>query len=379
MKRLTSRERMLRTLRREPVDCVPATPDTSNMIPARLTGKPFWDIYLYQNPPLWKAYIHCAKHFNFEGWVNAHLAFPDEAPKNNPWRPAIVERTDERIATQRYRADQGRMIWEDCVTVYPRDNPPTSDIRPISKIGLPDIPEKWEPLEGVKEWPEGEDLFELIAAEMGDQGVVGVNCGGTVVVSKEEGIFEYFDHPEVVRERARNRLRLAEERFERIARMKRKPDFIACGGSGTLIWQNPAMVRELALPIVKRVTALAKAIGVPTHIHSCGPERALVEMCALETDLTAIDPLEVPPMGDCDLADLKKRFGAKLVLKGNLHTTQVMLHGTPEDVVAASKRAIDDAAAGGGFVLSTGDQCGRDTPDENLYALIETARTYGRY
>jgi len=30
-------------------------------------------------------------------------------------------------------------------------------------------------------------------------------------------------------------------------------------------------------------------------------------------------------------------------------------------------------------ILSTGDQCGRDTPDENLAAMIETARTYGRY
>jgi uroporphyrinogen decarboxylase len=56
-----------------------------------------------------------------------------------------------------------------------------------------------------------------------------------------------------------------------------------------------------------------------------------------------------------------------------------MLKGTPEDVRAASRRAIDDAGAGGGFILSTGDQCGRDTPDENLHAMVETARDYGAY
>lgn len=38
-------------------DCVPATPDFSNMIPARLTGKPCWDIYLYNDPPIREAYI----------------------------------------------------------------------------------------------------------------------------------------------------------------------------------------------------------------------------------------------------------------------------------------------------------------------------------
>ena len=84
-------------------------------------------------------------------------------------------------------------------------------------------------------------------------------------------------------------------------------------------------------------------------------------------------------MGDCDLRELKERFGSKIILKGNLHTTDVMLRGSVDDVVNASKQAIDAAAAGGGFILSTGDQCPRDTPDGNLYAMLETARRYGRY
>jgi uroporphyrinogen decarboxylase len=84
-------------------------------------------------------------------------------------------------------------------------------------------------------------------------------------------------------------------------------------------------------------------------------------------------------MGDCDLKELKKLYGDKIILKGNLHTTSVMLNGSREDVINASKKTIDDAAAGGGFVLSTGDQCGRDTPDENIFAMVETAREYGKY
>ncbi|MBN2713802.1 MAG: hypothetical protein JXR97_15395 [Planctomycetes bacterium] len=139
------------------------------------------------------------------------------------------------------------------------------------------------------------------------------------------------------------------------------------------------MLREIALPAVKRVIEKASAAGMPTHVHSCGPEAELVKIMAEETSLTIIDPLEIPPMDNCNLAELKQRFGHKLVLKGNLHTTNVMLRGSVEDVREASRKAIDDAARGGRFVLSTGDQCGRDTPDENLFAMIETARTYGRY
>ena len=47
--------------------------------------------------------------------------------------------------------------------------------------------------------------------------------------------------------------------------------------------------------------------------------------------------------------------------------------------VDIKKFHYDDAGAEGGFVLSTGDQCGRDTPEENILAMIETAKYYGKY
>jgi uroporphyrinogen decarboxylase len=102
-------------------------------------------------------------------------------------------------------------------------------------------------------------------------------------------------------------------------------------------------------------------------------------MAVEETRLTIIDPLEGPSMGDCNLAELKQLYGNRIVLKGNLHTTDVMLFGSVDDVVRASRQCIDDAAAGGGFILSTGDQTPRDTPFENIFAVVETARTYGKY
>ena len=92
-----------------------------------------------------------------------------------------------------------------------------------------------------------------------------------------------------------------------------------------------------------------------------------------------IDPLEISPMGNCDLKELKRKYGKKLVLKGNLHTIEVMLNGTAEEVAAASRQAMDDAAEGGRFILSTGDQTPGGAPDENLFTMIETARTYGRF
>ena len=79
------------------------------------------------------------------------------------------------------------------------------------------------------------------------------------------------------------------------------------------------------------------------------------------------------------MAEVKKARGHQISLMGNLHTTDVMLRGTPADVKRAARKAIEDAGAGGGFILSTGDQCPRDTPDENLFALVEAAEEFGTY
>jgi uroporphyrinogen decarboxylase len=92
-----------------------------------------------------------------------------------------------------------------------------------------------------------------------------------------------------------------------------------------------------------------------------------------------MEPLEEPPSGNVDLFELKKQFGHRLCIKGNLNTTDFMLNATPEQIEEKCKRAIDAAGEGGGFILSTGDQCGRDTPDANLFKMVEVAKTYGKY
>ena len=156
-------------------------------------------------------------------------------------------------------------------------------------------------------------------------------------------------------------------------------DFVGVGGSGDITLQSPQMWRQTVLPTIKQVTKMCKQAGVISQLHTCGKERYVVEACYNETDLDVINPLEPPQMGDVDLSEVKEKFGDKLCLMGNLHTTEVMLQGSAEDVEKASKDAIDAASEKGGFILSTGDQCGRDTPEENIFKMIEVARTYGKY
>jgi hypothetical protein len=118
---MTSRERMIIALKGGQPDCVPVAPDTSNMIPCRLTGKPFWDIYLYQDPPLWQAYIKAVEYFGFDGWLPGipfqfdHEVVPANAQKT---REAIVKQTPERIYTRHHTNVDGKERWSNHCNVY---------------------------------------------------------------------------------------------------------------------------------------------------------------------------------------------------------------------------------------------------------------------
>jgi hypothetical protein len=306
------------------------------------------------------------------------LMFPDELEQYWGWQRFIVARSPERIVTQWSHHENGKRVWHPTVDIFYIADSPTCDV-PVDRVGFPPVPERYEPVEGQKPTDYGIGGLKRLKELMGDQGLVGVFVTTSCALNNEEQIIRYYESPELHEQWAQERVEAAEKRFHQIMSADVRPDFLCVGGSGTLVFQSVEIFRQLAFPAVKRVIELATAARMPTHLHSCGPETELVRILSQETDLTVIDPLEQPPMGDCDLAEIKRLYGSRLTLKGNLHTTTTMLLGTPDDVVAASRKAIDEAAEAGRFILSTGDQCGRDTPYENLEALIETARTHGKY
>lgn len=375
---MNSRERMICAFRNQQPDMVPVAPDISNMVPARMTGRPFWDVYLHGTPPLNDAYIAAVRYFGFDGWSDkGHLQGPYP---NVEFRNEVIEETSERIVRKTIASTPAGAISQ--AAMFTRGNPPAlcerwiKDIRKdiaCAKYLFPD-PSKWS------DAPYQEARNSM--AKSGTTGLcVGIPGMQTFCEMFEGGVeaatFCYFDNRHELME-------LVEVMHEHAVRyiergLLARPDFVLIGASGLLTMQSPQLFRELSLPTIQEITRMTRAAGVPSHLHSCGRQRLLVEICANETELDSIEPLETAPMGDCILAEIKQRFGRRIALKGNLHTTNVMLNGSPTDVRRESLRAIRDAGEGGGFVLATGDQCGRDTPDANLFAMVEAAREFGRY
>ena len=78
---MTSRERLLAVLNRQLPDRVPVSPDVSMMMPSRYTGKPFWEVFANQDPPLWKAHLSFRERFDYDAIMGAGLGSgPDDIP-----------------------------------------------------------------------------------------------------------------------------------------------------------------------------------------------------------------------------------------------------------------------------------------------------------
>ena len=379
---MTPKERLLTAIRGGVPDRVPCMPDFSNMIPCRLTGKPFWEIYLEGNAALYRAYSNAVAYFGIDGWFQSSSAmvFHREHEKDVTAVRTVGEAKNGRVIVSTRREAGGESLTEatamrvadspaaveKLIKDIKRDFPIYKKIRggDVVSCEITNLP--WQ-----RELCSDRGVFCLQVGYPGIQTFCGLMDGGV-----EDAIYACCDEPEIMDEWTemidRDSVRMAEMMLDQ------KPDVLLLGGSGTLTLANPELVRKYALPTIKKVTRLCREAGIPSMLHSCGKSMAFLEMLYHETDLNCVNPLEKPPMGDVDLAEVKRLYGDRLCLMGNLNTTE-MLFFTKEQAARASREAIDAAGAGGGFILSTGDQLGRDTPDDNIFAMVETAKTYGRY
>ncbi len=122
---MTNRERLLTLIQGKIPDFVPVAPDFSNMIPAKLTGKPFWDLYLYNDPPIWEAYIDCAKYFDIDAVMDGYFPLTFETDKADAeWQPFIVFKDSERIVIQKSQVIANQRYWQNTVDVYYVADPP---------------------------------------------------------------------------------------------------------------------------------------------------------------------------------------------------------------------------------------------------------------
>lgn len=359
---MNSRERMARAMRHQSVDRVPVMCQLA-------LGHYFLNVNL---PPhrIW---------FTSEGFAEALVTLQrryrfDGILVNIPGRPANVLDDVARIET---RTNGERVTWRDgSVTFIPCDDNPRHEPTPRANFETidPDCLDAISALPGYV-WntyhiPRVADVrgvlrdvppyffrtIDLVKRAVGDS----VSIHGEVF-SPFTHFLELFGYEQAL-------LALATDRGKVHALLDRLTDASIAwavaqaqhGVDAVLIssafaggsFISRAMYREFVLPYERRVTRAVKACGVPVYTHTCGRLGDRLELLA-ETETDGVDTLDPPPLGDVELADAKRRIGARLFIKGNLNAVALLGYTTPEQVRADVVERIRIGAPGGGYILST--------------------------
>lgn len=137
--------------------------------------------------------------------------------------------------------------------------------------------------------------------------------------------------------------------------------------------------RELYKPFHRRVNDwIHRHTPWKTFIHSCGSVMALIEDF-IEAGFDILNPVQCSA-ADMDPAELKHKFGDRMAFwGGGVDTQHTLPFGTPEEVRRQVRRRVKIFGPGGGFVFNAIHNVQPQIPVENLLALFETVRQYGRY
>lgn len=136
---------------------------------------------------------------------------------------------------------------------------------------------------------------------------------------------------------------------------------------------SPDIYRRFAFPYAKHLIETLRAEGKELGMHICGNATKIIEPMVNTGSIF----LQVDYKINHDAC--KQAASGKTTLIGTVDPSGVMALGTPEQVTQKARYDIEHLGKDGGFILSPGCVLPHTTPDENVFALVETARVYGQY
>lgn len=135
--------------------------------------------------------------------------------------------------------------------------------------------------------------------------------------------------------------------------------------------------RKHIAPRHKRFFDLAKAYSLPVMMHTCGSSSwAYGEYIGM--GLAAVDTLQ-PEAANMSPGYLKKTFGGRLAFHGCISTGGPVAFGTVEETMKYCREILAIMMPDGGYCFAPTHALQDNSPTENVVAMYETAREYGRY
>lgn len=211
-----------------------------------------------------------------------------------------------------------------------------------------------------------------------------VPAGGTGLTALYSSIgLERFcillkDHPGLTGEVLRRRAS-ANARWTRlVARERLCPLFFLgedIGARDSLLF-SPDWLRQHFIPAVRQTAEPLINVGVKVVFHSDGYLMEILDDL-LDAGIDGLNPIE--PLAGMDIAYLKRRYGDRLILVGNVDSSRLLPSGSVDDVRCAVRECIRAASQGGGHFIGSSGEVTPVVPLENVLAFYDACREFGRY
>ena len=146
-------------------------------------------------------------------------------------------------------------------------------------------------------------------------------------------------------------------------------------GSQQNLLISPDAYREFIFPARKKLNQMIKekAPQAKVYLHSCGAIIDIIEDL-IDCGVDILNPIQTAAAG-MEPQELKRRFGDRICFHGAVDTQKAMV-GSLEQVETEVKNLIDILGKGGGFILSSCNHIQSDIPPENVVRMFEYAKEY---
>jgi len=139
---------------------------------------------------------------------------------------------------------------------------------------------------------------------------------------------------------------------------------------------SPVHFREFVLPYLKQCIDLSHRVGLPFLKHTDGDLWKVMDDL-VDAGIDCLDPLE--PLAAMDIGEVKRRYGDRICLAGNIDCGRLLPDATVQQVVEAVKETIAKAAPGGGYILASSNSIHPAVDPQNYRAMVEAGRQFGAY
>ncbi len=139
---------------------------------------------------------------------------------------------------------------------------------------------------------------------------------------------------------------------------------------------SPAQFREFIYPYLKELVGHIHDCGAYVVKHSDGNLWPILDMI-VDAGFDGINPLE--PIAGMDIGEVKAKYGDRVCVIGNIDCGELMCRGSVDEVRAAVRECIAKGSPGGGHILSSSNSIQSGAKPENVVAMAEACREFGKY